>query len=71
MSIEQLIDLERYPLDALETARGAQLVAQCRHDLKENALCLLPGFVHPQALEAMAGTGVLASDPVVLRIEEV
>ena len=55
MSIERLIDLERYPLDALDTTRGAQLVAQCRHDLKEKALCLLPGFVHPQALEAMAG----------------
>ena len=55
MSIEQLVDLERYPLDALDTTRGAQLVAQCRRDLLEKALCRLPGFVRPQALEAMVG----------------
>ena len=48
-----LINLARYPLHALDTEAGAELVERCQRDLEERALCLLPSFVRPQALEQM------------------
>ena len=48
--LNDLIDLERYPLEDLDSHLGRALLEQCRHDLAERALCQLPGFVRPHAL---------------------
>ena len=48
--MEQLLDLERYPLDDLATAPGQALVARCRRELAERGMFSLEGFVRTQAL---------------------
>ena len=49
--LAELIDIERYPIHDPDGA-GADLIARCRRDLDESALCGLPGFVTPGALSA-------------------
>ena len=51
---EALIDLERYPLDALEGPDGRALVATCRGQLAASGACELPGFLTPAALLELA-----------------
>ena len=53
LSGEDLIDIDRYPLHALDSDEGERLVARCRHALEDKALCLLPGFVRSEALAEM------------------
>ncbi|WP_366554766.1 HalD/BesD family halogenase [Aquibaculum sediminis] len=48
-----LIDLERYPLDRLDSPEGRALLASCRASLAGDGCAVLPGFVHPEALRAM------------------
>jgi hypothetical protein len=50
-----LIDSERYPIHRLDTPAGQKLVEQCRRDLVDRALCSLPGFLRPEAIEKMVG----------------
>ena len=50
--LAELIDVERYPIDDPEGA-GAELIARCRRDLDESALCCLPGFVTAGALNSV------------------
>lgn len=49
----QVLDLARYPLDHDDPARQA-LLADKRRELEANQFCVLPGFIRPAALEAMA-----------------
>ena len=51
--LDELIDLKRYPIDAVETEEGKRLVARCARDLEQSALCRLPAFVRPGALARM------------------
>ena len=53
MDPASLIDLDRYPIDRLESARGAAMVDAAAADLEREALALLPGFLRPQAIAAM------------------
>ncbi len=48
------VDLDRYPLLALESEGGRVLVAQCRQQLAATGACELPGFVTAAATERMA-----------------
>ena len=48
-----LVDVERYPVHDLSTVAGQQLVAQCRQDLAARALCSLPGFLRPEAIQKL------------------
>jgi len=48
-----LIDLQRYPIDALDRAPGQALLACCRAELAERRCCSLPGFVPPKTLAKM------------------
>ena len=50
---QDLVDLERYPIDKLDSAEGGELLEQCHRSLKRDALCALPGFVRPHALDLM------------------
>jgi hypothetical protein len=53
--VEDMIDLVTYPLHALESAPGRDLVARCQADLAETGMFNLEGFVRPLALaEAVA-----------------
>lgn len=49
-----LANLETYPLNRLGSPEGARLIAQCHARLQQTGVCLLPGFVKPDALEIMA-----------------
>lgn len=49
-----LVDLHRYPLSRLGSPEGARLVAESRSALRETGVCLLPGFLTAESLEAMA-----------------
>jgi hypothetical protein len=44
------LDLERYPIDDLEGERARALIADCRSQLEGTGLCLLPGFLGPDAV---------------------
>jgi len=49
------LDLERYPLDRLESAKGRALVARCREQLTAQGACELEGFLRPEATALMVG----------------
>ena len=44
------LDLERYPIDDLDGERARALIADCRSQLERTGLCLLPGFLGPDAV---------------------
>jgi len=48
-----VVDLGRYPIHDLGSARGRELVAACRAELAATGACNLAGFVTPGAVEAM------------------
>lgn len=50
-TLAELVDVGRYPIDALEGS-GAALVERCRRELEATALCCLPNFLTPFALDA-------------------
>lgn len=52
-ALRQLVDSARYPLDEPDSQQLQNLVAECRADLEERALCALPGFVRPEVLVRM------------------
>ena len=51
--LNRFIDLDRYPIDRLDSTDGQALVAQCRKDLETKAAATLPGFVRAEALEGL------------------
>ena len=53
MNPDDIIDLTMYPLHDLQSERGLRLVKTCKESLNKPALCLLPDFIRPQALEIM------------------
>ncbi len=50
-----VVDLDRYPILALEKAEGRALIAGSQSSLAERAICVLPGFIREAALARMAG----------------
>lgn len=52
--IAALIDLARYPIAPLQSARAQSLAGDCRAQLAATGSCLLPGFLTPGAVTAMA-----------------
>lgn len=52
--IRSLLDLERYPVDDLDTDRGRALVTSIKASLDRAGSASLPGFLLPEALAAMA-----------------
>jgi hypothetical protein len=59
--IRKLIDLDTYPLDALDGARGRDLIASCQADLAATGMFNLEDFVRPAALMALTA----ALEPVI------
>ena len=50
MPMNDILNLDDYPLHALESRAGRELVASCRTALAEEGMFNLDGFVRPQAL---------------------
>ena len=48
-----VVDLDRYPIDELESDRGRAFVAACREQLGRDGVCNLPGFVTSVAIAEM------------------
>lgn len=57
-----LLDLERYPVDRLDSPEGRALVADCRARLATDGCCNLAGFVRPQAVAAMREEALALED---------
>ena len=49
--MRQHLDLDRFPLDALDSASGEALLVECRRDLRESGMFSLPGLIRPEALK--------------------
>lgn len=48
------LDIDRYPIDDLTRPTARELVEQCRRQLDEEGVCLLPGFLTGEAVERTA-----------------
>lgn len=53
--LANIVDIDRYPIADLTRPVGRALVDDCRRQLHETGVCLLPGFVRQAALAAMIG----------------
>ena len=51
--VTDLVNLEAYPIQDIESPTAQALVTRCRQDLDKSALCALEKFVSPEALMAM------------------
>ena len=49
----EFVDLERYPITSLESARGRALVSDIQNRMAASCICALPGFLRPEALVRM------------------
>jgi hypothetical protein len=52
--VNQLIDLDRYPIDRLENGAGRDLIEICHNNLATQAIALLPEFIRPSAISEIA-----------------
>lgn len=48
--LSQVVDLDRYPIDHLDSPQGTGLVTRCRAALAAEGACQLPGFLRPEAV---------------------
>ncbi len=48
-----LVDVDRYPLENLDSRDGQAFLSSCRSELEEQSICVLEGFLHPRALAGM------------------
>ena len=62
--MQEILDLERYPVDRLGTSAGDALVASCRADLATEGMFNLPGFVRPDVIARAAAQLVPLIDSV-------
>ena len=51
--MQELIDLERYPLHRLDSEDGRELIARCVADLERDGMFTLAGFLHREVIDAM------------------
>lgn len=53
LAIHDVIDLDRYPLDTLDSTEGQALLESCRSHLQKTGACQLPGLFRPAAVESL------------------
>ncbi len=53
-STHDVVHLDDYPIHNRQHPARAELIARCKADLEKNLVCVIPGFVRPLALQAMA-----------------
>lgn len=51
--MHDLIDLERFPLQRLDSDAGRRLVAHCRDELERGGMFTLPGFMRRDVIDAI------------------
>ncbi len=52
-TIADIVDLDRHPIDDLESEGGRKTLAACRASMASRGACRLEGFLRPEALDAM------------------
>ena len=52
--VNQLIDLDRYPIDQLGSGTSRDLIKICHNNLATKAIALLSGFIRPSAISEIA-----------------
>ncbi|QGG80411.1 hypothetical protein GH975_07430 [Litorivicinus lipolyticus] len=52
-ALSDIVDLQRYPIDRLDSADGQHMLADARRGLDSVGCCCLPNFVKPEALALM------------------
>lgn len=57
-----LVDLSRYPVADLTQAQSREFADKCRAQYHSTGLCMLPGFIKPAALDALAAEASAFSD---------
>ncbi len=57
-SVTDIIDLDKYPIKDLHSSQGRKFLRRCRQALHQTGLCQLPGFMLPQAVEALVAQGL-------------
>jgi hypothetical protein len=53
-NVRDIVDVDRYPLDAEGSLERETLVRHCRSELDSKAICALEGFVRPEFVKPMA-----------------
>ncbi len=53
-TILSVVDLERYPIDALDGGAGAEFLRRCQEQMRTNGWCNLDNFIRPDALASIA-----------------
>jgi 2OG-Fe(II) oxygenase superfamily len=61
-SLAEIVDLDRYPVDRLESAAGRALVAKARAELRTVGACDLRGFLRPEAITAAVASALSVRD---------
>lgn len=49
-----LVDTKKYPIDDARSTLRRALIERCRHDLEEQSICTLEGFIKPEFVTQMA-----------------
>ncbi|MFY0407109.1 HalD/BesD family halogenase [Solicola sp. PLA-1-18] len=61
-AVRGVIDLDRYPIDDLDSPRGKELLAFCHAALAFEGACQLPGFFRPEAVAALVDEALRKQD---------
>lgn len=69
--LSDMIDLDRYPIDALDTERGKTLLDRAQDALAERGCCVLPGFIRTEAVDRMQSEGEAVAADAYYRVETV
>jgi hypothetical protein len=59
-TLADVIDLDRYPIDRLDSPAGQDLVARCRRELAAAGASVLDGFIRPAAVAAVVDWAMTA-----------
>jgi hypothetical protein len=62
LALGQIVDLDRYPIDRLDSAAGESLVAEAREALTAVGACDLRGFLRPEAIGAAVASALSVRD---------
>jgi len=54
LPVSAMIDLSRYPVSNLSDADSLAFADQCRQQYQQTGLCMLPGFIKPDALTVLS-----------------
>jgi len=58
--IEEIVDLDRYPIASPEPGAAQHLVRRCRAELRAQGACQLEGFMRPDAVRAVLADALAA-----------